>query len=364
MNNPFVKSSSCSSEDGVLNIVDSLFMERDIGGIGGGVVSTQRADVVSCTECKSVNDVVVDRMQGDTICRHCGFVITGLLLSEEPDFEGNEEEGGMSLNFNPQYRFQVGSGQMMPGGPTRRGQRRHYGGGGGGDEGLNIASELTRKEKSTLSGFTFIKDSASSLEVHITVTEDAMGLYDEFIKKSTTAIHGGRSELVASACMYAACRREGVPRTLKEVAAAFHTTSKLLAKAFTTLVKDLNLHIVGASSTDIIPRIGGKLSLPHQIVAASLEVAEKATAIGISAPSPQTLSIACVYFVLVVSGDNIAMATVADVLELSKLKPIKSTYQDLLKYRFELLSDEFCLFLAEKRGIIASRQLDSLTDQV
>ncbi|VDN28469.1 unnamed protein product [Gongylonema pulchrum] len=90
------------------------------------------------------------------------------------------------------------------------------------------------------------------------------------------ALRGKNNEAQAAACLYIACRKEGVPRTFKEICAASRVSKKEIGRCFKLIIKSLETSLEQITSADFMSRFCGNLGLHHNIQAAATRIAKKA----------------------------------------------------------------------------------------
>jgi len=94
-------------------------------------------------------------------------------------------------------------------------------------------------------------------------------------------VHDGRSlkgrsnEAICSACLYIACRQEGVPRTFKEIVAVSVVSKKEIGRCFKLILKahDTNVDII--QTGDFMHRFCATLGLSRDVQKAATHIAKK-----------------------------------------------------------------------------------------
>uniref|UniRef100_A0A1I7XMU3 Transcription initiation factor IIB n=1 Tax=Heterorhabditis bacteriophora TaxID=37862 RepID=A0A1I7XMU3_HETBA len=90
------------------------------------------------------------------------------------------------------------------------------------------------------------------------------------------ALKGKNNEAQAAACLYIACRKDGVPRTFKEICAVSRVSKKEIGRCFKLIIKSLETNLEQITSADFMSRFCGNLSLPNSIQAAATRIAKRA----------------------------------------------------------------------------------------
>ena len=89
------------------------------------------------------------------------------------------------------------------------------------------------------------------------------------------SLKGRANEAIASACLYIACRQEGVPRTFKEIVAVSTVSKKEIGRCFKLILKarDTNVDII--QTGDFMNRFCGSLGLPREVQKAATHIAKR-----------------------------------------------------------------------------------------
>ncbi|KAJ8300570.1 hypothetical protein KUTeg_022089 [Tegillarca granosa] len=90
------------------------------------------------------------------------------------------------------------------------------------------------------------------------------------------ALKGRSNDAIASACMYIACRQEGVPRTFKEICAVSKISKKEIGRVFKLILKTLETSVELITTGDFMSRFCSTLSLPNSVQKAATHIARKA----------------------------------------------------------------------------------------
>src|SRR6056297_490559 len=93
---------------------------------------------------------------------------------------------------------------------------------------------------------------ASALGVPRSVREVASVIYRRALNEDL--IRGRSIEGVATACLYAACRQEGIPRSLEEVTAVSRVEQKEIGRTYRYVSKELGLKMRPVDPKQYVPR--------------------------------------------------------------------------------------------------------------
>lgn len=107
---------------------------------------------------------------------------------------------------------------------------------------------------------------------------------------------GRANDAIASACLYIACRQEGVPRTFKEICAVSKISKKEIGRCFKLILKALETSVELITTADFMSRFCSNLGLPNSVQRAATHIARKAGELDIvSGRSPISVAAAAIY---------------------------------------------------------------------
>jgi len=304
-----------------------------------------------CPDCQLVQpDVVIDNAAGDVICANCGLVLEDRTIDENSEWRTFGSGGDKSAGADPN---RVGS-------PTNP----HLGGAGlstvigkgSGDRLLNRASGRAgagaTAEYGLLRGFTEIARVADRINLNHSTKETSQELFKIVFEDGKAIRSRGFDESVA-ACVYMACRKEGFPRTLKEVCAVSSAEKNNIARAYKiarkVLQEELSLNMGVVSASDYLPRFCSALGLPHQLKNAARSVQDAAHEIGVaSSRQPTSRAAASIFIVLMMlpPGERPIVETTGrvvgkgDVAEIAGIT--ESTIDTVYRYFFPHIRGPFC----------------------
>lgn len=109
-------------------------------------------------------------------------------------------------------------------------------------------------------------------------------------------LKGRANDAIASACLYIACRQEGVPRTFKEICAVSKISKKEIGRCFKLILKALETSVDLITTADFMSRFCSNLSLPNMVQRAASHIAHKAVELDIvPGRSPISVAAAAIY---------------------------------------------------------------------
>ena len=126
-------------------------------------------------------------------------------------------------------------------------------------------------------------------------------------------MRGRSNEAIAAACLYIACRQEGVPRTFKEIVAVSTVNKRDIGRCFKIILKSHEDTKVGlVDSGDFMSRFCGLLGLTREIQRAAMTIAKKARDLALTEGRPPvSVAAASIYMASQASSDARCPAEIA-----------------------------------------------------
>ena len=136
------------------------------------------------------------------------------------------------------------------------------------------------------------------------------------------------------AAIYAACRKSGIPRTMKDIEEMTNISEKNLAASYRILIKELELKIPPQDAKYYVSRIAATYKIPEKIIREAIEIIKKAESVRVSAGKhPMALAATALYIACLKNGINITQKEIAVASKITEV-----TLRNRLKGIQELLS--------------------------
>jgi transcription initiation factor TFIIB len=174
------------------------------------------------------------------------------------------------------------------------------------------------------------------------ILKDKLGLPDVLIervgymyrKAQERELTRGRSiSAIVSAAVYISCREIGIPRTLRDVAAASNLKRKDIARHCRLIIRELDLRVPMADPMKCIVKIANKANLSESITRIAMNMMTQIIQRGISAgKNPMSLAATVLYISSIKTGTNITQFDVASAAGITEVT-IRNRIQELKKYR-------------------------------
>merc|ERR1712155_60025 len=126
----------------------------------------------------------------------------------------------------------------------------------------NTNSRVTSSDRTLLNAFRTISTMADRINLTKTITDRANVLFKMVADGKN--LKGRSNDAIAAACLYIACRQEGVPRTFKEIVAVSTVSKKEIGRCFKLILKAHDTSVDLITTGDFMSRFCGTLSLSRE----------------------------------------------------------------------------------------------------
>ncbi|MDJ1431018.1 transcription initiation factor IIB [Halostagnicola sp. A-GB9-2] len=170
---------------------------------------------------------------------------------------------------------------------------------------------------------------ASALGVPRSVREVASVLYRRALEEDL--IRGRSIEGVATSTLYAACRMEGIPRSLEEVSAVSRVDRKEIGRTYRYVAQELNLEMEPVDPKKYVPRFCSELDLPEEVQVKANEIIDTSAEEGLlSGKSPTGYAAAAIYASGLLCNEKRTQREVSDVAQVTEVT-IRNRYQEQIE---------------------------------
>ena len=263
-----------------------------------GTVSQRNMDIRDhCPECGGVR-IITDYDKGERVCSNCGCVLEDNIIDfrPEPTYEGKDRvhigapsnnlihDKGLSTDISSPFRD--ANGKMLNCKARSkflklRKIHQYNRISNALDKGLVVALEDIRKLSSTMS----LPDN---------VSQYAAIIYRKAMRKNM--IRGRSIHLIATACIYISCRKNGIPRTLKEVSGAANVSTKDLGRVYRYVYRSLRIEVESMRPKDLVPRFSTELEISPSTESKAMEIIDMYENAGMnSGKGPSGIAAAAIY---------------------------------------------------------------------
>jgi transcription initiation factor TFIIB len=294
------------------------------------------SDDVKCRldTCKTY-PVVTDSDRGEIFCGGCGLVLVQNLddtLNENrgfssEDFMKNARTGpATSLTmFDRGLSTVIGTNKDSSGNNLSRKTRFEF-------NRLRIWDQRSKsRTTSSLSkAFTLLHGMKTKLGIPNNVVENAAYIYRKVVNQKLT--RGRTMASLISASLYAACRQNGIPRTLDDVAHAGNVERRILSRDLRTIITKLNMNLTQYDTASFIVKISNNMNLSEKTKRDAFGILKRCEDEKITAGKhPVAQAAASLYIACIINGEKVSQkkfsieSGVSDVTIRNRSNLIKST---------------------------------------
>ncbi|TKR60941.1 hypothetical protein L596_028122 [Steinernema carpocapsae] len=236
--------------------------------------------------------LIEDHRAGDLVCPECGLVVGDRLVDVGTEWRSfsNEKSGG-----NDPSRVGAPENPLLGGSDLSTSIAVGFGSSDG-DQTLANAQRknMNNTDRQMSQAMSVIREMSERIHLARSIQDMAAKIFKDVL--DSKALKGKNNEAQAAACLYIACRKEGVPRTFKEICAVSRVSKKEIGRCFKLIVKSLETNLEQITSADFMSRFCGNLGLPHDIQSAATRIAKKAVELDLVAGrSPISIAAAAIY---------------------------------------------------------------------
>ncbi|KAI5639642.1 transcription factor TFIIB repeat domain-containing protein [Phthorimaea operculella] len=237
--------------------------------------------------------LIEDYRAGDMICSECGLVVGDRVIDVGSEWRtfSNEKSGvDPSRVGGPENPLLSGGDLSTIIGPGR---------GDASFDSFGVSKYQNRRnisstDRALINAFREINTMADRINLPKTIVDRANNLFKQVHDGKN--LKGRANDAIASACLYIACRQEGVPRTFKEICAVSKISKKEIGRCFKLILKALETSVDLITTADFMSRFCSNLGLPNSVQRAATHIARKAGELDIvSGRSPISVAAAAIY---------------------------------------------------------------------
>ncbi|SEP98142.1 transcription initiation factor IIB [Natrinema salaciae] len=287
---------------------------------------------LECPEC--AGPIRRDEEHGERTCTECGLVLDADVIDYGPEWRNLDDDAdrcrvgapvstlrhdrGLSTTIG--WQDEDAYGNRISG--RKRQQLRR----------LRTWNErFTSKnaqERNLKQAFGELERMASALGLSEPCRETAGVLYRRAVDEGL--LPGRSIEAMTTACLYAAARRHGTPRTLVAFAQVSRVGKLPIQRAYRYLSSELGLEIEPADPVHYLPQYASKLAVSDDAERLAREILEAAKARDLhSGRSPAGLAAAAIYGAARLTNERVTQATVGEETGVSSVT-VRNRYRELL----------------------------------
>ncbi|MFX1328357.1 MAG: transcription initiation factor IIB family protein [Promethearchaeota archaeon] len=190
-------------------------------------------------------------------------------------------------------------------------------------------TRITWQKRNLLIASTELKRISTNLDLPNYIKEDAMRLYIEAFKKKL--LRGRSINAMVAACLYLACRRKKLPRTLQEIISEASVNAKDVRRCYSILIREMNLNPPSTDPTSLIPRYITELGLDSEIERLAIKILKVyRSRFSISGKDPKGLCAGALYLACKIKKNEVTQQQIVESVGVTEVT-LRSRYKELKK---------------------------------
>lgn len=296
-----------------------------------------RINRVACREHPD-DPLIEDYRAGDMICTTCGLVVGDRVIDVGSEWRTFSNE---KSNADPS---RVGGSEN----PLLNGtDLTTVIGRGTGEASFDEAGNskyhnrrtMSSSDRALMNAFKEISTMADRINLTKTIVDRANLLFKQV--HDGKALKGRSNDAISSACLYIACRQEGVPRTFKEICAISKVSKKEIGRCFKLILKALETNVETITTGDFMSRFCSNLGLSQTVRVAATHIAKTAVAMDIvPGRSPISIAAAAIYMASQASAEKKSQKEISDIAGAADVT-IRQAYKLMIPHAKELFPKDF-----------------------
>ena len=305
--------------------------------------------IKKCPECGGTN-LYYNKDNQEIICRSCGFVLDDKNISlgkEWRDFEeGHDSEMRRSGSPTSYTKYDMGLGTSIGS------ERDTY----SMDKKHRYKLQRLKKwqkrlstvmEKNLKIALGELKRLVSILNLPQSIEEESAKIYNEAVQKNL--VRGRSIESIVAGVVYAACRRQALPRTLDEISAKSGITKKDIGRSYRYITRELRIKIYPSNPIDYISRFASSLSYGPKTQSRAIDILSQSLSLDLtSGRGPIGISAAALYIAGLLEGERKTQKDISLVSGVTEVT-IRNRYKEITEFlgleeelkKLKLDEDEF-----------------------
>lgn len=299
-----------------------------------------RGEPLSKVFCPAHPDanLIEDYRAGDMVCSECGLVVGDRVIDVGTEWRTFNNE---KSNSDP-TRVGASENPLLNGGDLSTMIGRGTGNASFDDSGMpkyNNRKTMNSSDRALIAAFREISNMADRINLPKTIVDRSNNLFKQVHDGKT--LKGRSNDAIASACLYIACRQEGVPRTFKEICAVSKISKKEIGRCFKLILKALETSVDLITTGDFMSRFCANLGLPTSVQRAATHIARKAVELDIvPGRSPISVAAAAIYMASQASEDKKTQKEIGDIAGVADVT-IRQSYKLMYPRAAELFPEDF-----------------------
>jgi transcription initiation factor TFIIB len=298
-----------------------------------------------CSICNRNDRIVTDPESGEIICGNCGMVISDKVedtshLERQIFREGQIDETRARTGAPTSLaRHDMGlatvigrdnrdaSGQKIDPSISSAMQRLRM-------WDFRVQQNNTPSDRNLRTAFNFLNTLKDKIGLSDTIVEKAAYIYRKAQERGF--VRGRSIYAVLAAAVYIACRDLGVPKTMKDIAAASNVKRKNIARVYRQLILELDYKVPSIDPFKCVTKVANKAKLAEKTKRRAINIMQKVTENEISAgKDPMAVAATVLYMSGIKTGENISQREISSAAGVTEVT-LRNRFKDLTSQLTEL----------------------------
>ncbi len=284
--------------------------------------------------CKTY-PTITDSERGEIVCGGCGLILVQNMADASYESNGYTQENFMKLSrtgpatsltmYDKGLSTVIGTNKDSSGNALPSKTKYEF-------NRLRTWDQRSKSRKTAAlsKAFTLLHGMKTKLGIPNNVVENAAYIYRKIVSAKLT--RGRTMASLISASLYAACRENGIPRTLDDIAKAGNVERRILSRDLRTIIKKLELNLNQYDTASFISKISNNMNLKEKTKRDAFEILKRCEIKQITAGKhPVAQAAASLYISCIINGEKISQkkfsveSGVSDVTIRNRVVLIKKT---------------------------------------
>jgi transcription initiation factor TFIIB len=290
----------------------------------------------NCPECTSKN-LVHDYDSGETICGDCGLVLYEQMLDKGPEWraftmqeKASRSRVGMPTSYSIHDKGLSTSisqidrdafGRKLPQSTRLQMWRLRK---------WQIRSRVhSSTDRNLAQAMAELERLSSKVSTSSPIREKAAVIYRKALEKGL--VRGRSINAIAAAALYAACRKSGSPKALREISEASLVDKKDVARCYRLLLKELDFHMPISDPLTYVSKIAEKNRVSGRTQGTAIGILRIARQKRFSAgKDPMGMAAAALYIACLQNDEKITQKDIAEAAGVTEVT-VRNRYKSLKK---------------------------------
>lgn len=287
-----------------------------------------------CPECGS-STLVQNFDTGEVICGHCGLVVENINVDRGPEWRAYsfEEKADRSRVGSPITILQPDKGLV-----TVISKNNRDASGREVSAATKVQMWRLRKwqvrarfpaafERNLLHALGELDRMVDNLHISADTHREAADIYRRILGKGL--VRGRSISSMAAASLYAACRRMGKARSLKEIASVTLLSKKEIARCYRLILKEMLYQMPITDPRNYITKIASKINLDEKHQGLAMQLLMKGAELkATTGKDPIGLAAATLYMACLMNGENRTQREIASAADVTEVT-VRNRYKGL-----------------------------------